>query len=192
MDMFFCDISGTYTGNEETRKRDVENFSKNLSSLIDSDNADKLIFSFISSDNADFVKRYINELQKYITDPRIIFGYQYANDKKFLINSIPIDCEEGKTSQIMEAINLNKDIKSIYFADDTLLFHEMVDYISIMCGISNVYHLIPGVNDKATIMSKKNSDNIYYSNKDGIIGVNECILKKYDSDYKNKVMVKTK
>ena len=192
MDMFFCDINGTYTGDEETRKRDVENFSKNLSSLIDSDNADKLVFSFISSDNTDYVTRYIKELQKYITDSRIIFGYQYANDKKFLIDSSPVTCDEGKTNQIMDAINLNKDIKSIYFADDTLLFHEMVDYISIVCGVSNVYHLIPGINNNHTIIEKKNSNNIYYSDKNGIVGVNECILKKYDSDYKSKVMVKTK
>ena len=169
MDIFLCDIVGTFTGNEN-RSEELRKLAKNLTKIADIDDVSVLSFSFISSCHSNQVNEYVKELSKYIDDKRIIFGQQFSSQHKFIPGNDLQKCVAGKSSQILDIIKKEKNIKNIYYADDVSLFHDMIDNILEMTNFDydNFIHIIPN-------SSNDNDNNIISSSSKGIIGLNNCL-----------------
>lgn len=178
MDIFFCDISGTITGNEKQREKALTEFSNNLTKLIDENKTTKLLFSFVSTNEHSSINNTISEVKKYITDPRIEFWYNYGFDERFKHNGEIEHCKNGKQLQIMNELkSIKEPINTIYFADDTILYHRMIEYFfySKESLAEKLVHFIPGTGEEEI---NEEFMNATYSNLVGIDGLNLCIENK--------------
>lgn len=176
MDLFFCDIEGTISSSKEERENELDIFVKNLSLLLNQSNSKKLIFGFISTGDSTTINSYITELKRYINDPRIEFGYNYGYDERFKYNEESEKITNGKNSQILHEIveNCDKTINNIYYADDTTIYHKILDHCCSKKAIpaNKIVSFIPGI-DKREI----SAENIIIScskNK-ALKGLNQCI-----------------
>lgn len=176
MNIFFCDISGTFTG-DVNREQSLKNLADNLNRLIESEDIPNLKFSFISSENPEFIKQYVKELKKYITNPKIQLGTHYGFDKKFIEGEEPVECPMGKAGQIIDELKHYDNINKIYYDDDTPIYHVMIDYIARISDIpiNSFIHIIPGIDEDNEVFDNIDVDNIRYSILGGIQGLNKCI-----------------
>ncbi len=190
MDIFFCDIAGTFTGQKENRDKSLKKFVSNLSRLLKQSKSDKMLFCFISSDTIEKVMKNTNELKKYLNDSNIELGNQYSFEQSFKYKEKPTDCVKGKTSQIFSYLAEQKNVNNVYFADDTEIYHEMISYIhSVKSDLAdNIIHFVPGIKNDSNLYNVINKDNLFTSKGKDINGVNECIEKRLS--IKNKVKQK--
>lgn len=169
MNIFFCDIRGTFDGSHEEREEQLKRFVANLQKLMQIDGLNQLVFSFVSTDEMDYVKTVIEELKPYLVGTNIVLGPQMAYNE-ILINDVVKPYFIGKTYQMMKYID-GEDLKNIYFADDTLLHHNILKFI-----ISKEH---PNVKLKNFVLGNSiKNENIFGISKRGIVGLN-CLLEDY-------------
>ncbi|HPF83555.1 MAG TPA: hypothetical protein PLV83_05300 [Bacilli bacterium] len=138
MNVFICDIIGTYLENYDTKnsKEDLIEFVNHLQRLIEIEEMNELIFSFESSNALNEVKSCMIELSKYIEGTNIKMGMQFGSDKY-----LDIDGKEhlvpsiGKITQTTLLLS-NKKVNKIYFADDNLLNQKMTE--NFLSGVNNI------------------------------------------------------
>lgn len=172
--IFFCDIEGTFTSKSESRIEKLQFFQKQLLQLA---NKYPLIFSFITSGTIDYLEPYINEWKPYVTEP-IYLGRQFF-DNGFIDNEkIHHTKRLTKFEQIFSYIEYIKQtyhIHNIFLADDTSMNHELVYYFN-----KTLY------NYPITYITKQKIDeleNSYISSLDGIDGVSSCVQKIYKNTH---------
>lgn len=127
MDIFLCDINGTFTGKQETREEDLEVFSNLLNSLALKSDTKKIVFSFLSTNTIKEVLKSMKELFPYIDKSFVQLGTQFGDNQMFENGQI-MSCNETKLSQINDYLN-EKNVSTIYIADDTELQVRMECYI---------------------------------------------------------------
>lgn len=178
MNIFLCDIGGTFDSSINTnRNSEIIAFLKNLKDLITYDNLDNFSFSFITEGNIDYLKPYYEELKSALNN-RITLGPQFSFDRIMLNNKEISVQTKSKLDHIINILN-KKNVKTIYYADDSSLNHEIITSI-----ITNHYPNIELINFQPSCT--KNNENFYCSLKKGLPGLNESI-----NNYLNKKQVKT-
>ncbi len=117
MNLFLCDIEGTYKG-IENREEVLKRFINNLNKINEIDDS-KMIFSFISDDNYSEVNECFDEIKKYLTD-NIKLGFQYSSDYIFNNNNIIKSNYRSKIEKCFDASNID-NINKIFYADDSVM-----------------------------------------------------------------------
>lgn len=129
--LFLCDIHGTYIKNNElVSRQEIEKLLENLEKLRIINNSEKIIFSFVSTESENIVKKEITNLQLNNNYENVEFGFQFFEDGYFNNAEIVYDKPCGKISQILsylKKIQMNYKIDKIYYADDTEIYHFMLD-----------------------------------------------------------------
>ncbi len=192
MDIFFCDIRGTYTGSEIFREDSIKTFIELLLKSLDQDNSSKLYFSFVSSENSETLKKYISEFKKALIEMNcediIYLGKCYSLDEIVHEDLSTEAYLTGKTAQIINHLVDSEVVKNIYIADDTLLFHNMISKL-LNITLTNskksnkIIHMIPGLENTSKIKIHSASQ-YFYSEERGINGLNKCILNKIENQKK--------
>lgn len=178
MNIFLCDISGTFDSSSNTnRNSELIAFLKNLKDLINYDNLDNFSFSFITADNIDYLKPYYEELKSALNN-QITLGPQFSFNRIMLNNKEISVQTKSKLDHIINILK-KKNVKTIYYADDSSLNHEIIDAI-----ITRNYPNVELINFQPSCAIDK--ENCYCSLKKGLPGLNESI-----NNYLNKKQVKT-
>lgn len=165
MNIFFCDIIGTFYENE-IDENEIKKLIKNINELANIDNVDKTIFSFVSSENIEYVSSFVEILKNFLND-RIILGMQFSSNYIMEQGNMIEISNESKSDQILYALK-NNDIKNIYFADDMLINHLMVNnLINEICPNMKIINIIPG-----TVI---NEENMIGTKEKGLFGVNKIL-----------------
>ncbi len=136
--LFFCDIVGTIRKDQkENCHTETIFFLDNLELLRLISESEHLFFSLVSSEKEDVVRKEKELLENYNLYPNIIFQKQFFDNGYIEEEKIVYTDLQGKISQIINHANeLTKyyHINNIYYADDTYLYHEMLDEI-LSCDI---------------------------------------------------------
>ncbi len=170
MNIFLCDIGGTFNCfNYENRHRDLKQFSNNLKQLMNYNSLNNLYFSFITADDIDFLKPYLNEIKKYLENTSIKLGPQFSQNSILTNNSeLPIQVK-NKIDHIINILR-NKDINTIFFADDMKMNHKILEeIISRHYPQIELIHFMPGNNI--------NLENAFSNQSKGLESLNICIEK---------------
>lgn len=167
MNIFFCDIIGTFKSkNSENRIQALKNFVDNLNNIIAVDHLDKLYFSFISSNHMEDVLMCVKELMPFIDNNKIIFGAQFSS-KHIFIDGERKRYDSCKASQMMKFLD-HKDIKNIYYADDTNINHTLFEHtIKKLHPEINIESFIPG--------TFKMTENAIGIDEKGLSGLNKLL-----------------
>lgn len=129
---FFCDIRGTLKGCNKNSDLDYKNFTANLLKLMEKFEANYLLISIISTDKYDIVNNTKKELQDKLNSSVFLFNRIFFENGYIVDNKINYK-DASKPNQIIEFLDeLEKkfDIKSIIYADDCEIFHEIVDSLA--------------------------------------------------------------
>ena len=167
MNIFFCDVRGTFDGNVENRSKAVDRFVNNLRNICQILNIEEMTFDFVTSEDMPTLLTFIKELEPLIKNTPIRFANQFSDREKYYQGKIEESEHKNKLAQIYYSLK-GKDIKRVFFADDTLVQQKIVkrvlrtsnpqlDFVSIM---PNTY--------------QKTEDG-YISEKYGIDGLNEAV-----------------
>lgn len=113
--MFFCDIAGTITG-DENREDNLSQFVESLVKIKESNNIDDFYFVFATADSLQYLQAYKDELSDYIEYDLIKFGKQIFEYKSNDLNG-----SEHLVTKIDQMFNQIKESKPdyIYYAEDT-------------------------------------------------------------------------
>lgn len=166
MDIFFCDIVGTYQGTSQNRKQEVKKFVKKVLKLVEIDQVDHIIFSFVSSENMEIVKSCIDEITPYLND-QIKLGIQFSESEIYfegLIRQTEMSC---KLDQILYVTRKLGEVKNIYFADDSEFIQTLVsDFFAQKYPQFNVISFVPGT---------QSTRFLYKTEQKGIDGLNKIM-----------------
>lgn len=177
MNVFFCDIVGTFNGYEENINLRKEKIKILVDKLIELSDNQILYFNFISGDNYLFVKRYIDEIQEYIKDTNIILDTNYCYNQIYKNNTLYNNPYLCKWEQIYSYVENNPNINRIYYAEDSIINLQMTEeLLSEEYKNIELIQFIPG--------SEINEYNIVGSKEKGIDSLIN-ILTKYINNLKN-------
>ena len=170
MNVFFCDIVGTFNGYEENIKLRKEKIKILVDKLIELSDNQILYFNFISGDNYLFVKRYIDEIQEYIKDTNIILDTNYCYNQIYKNNTLYNNPYLCKWEQIYSYVEDNPNINRIYFAEDSIINlqmteellneeHKNIELIQFIPGLEiNEYNIVgskeKGIDSLINILTK--------------------------------------
>lgn len=132
--LFFCDIVGTF--DRLNTSKDILRFVDNLEKLRSINNSNKVIFSFISTDNVEVVNQMINRLSKYIINKDIELGKQFYSKGNETINK-PFSIFDYTVY-----LSNKYSIKGVYYADDALFYHEIVQELKDIYDVNIPIHSI--------------------------------------------------
>lgn len=166
MDIFFCDIVGTFEGNQENRVYEVKEFIEKILKLVEIDQVNHIIFSFISSENMEIVKQCINEIKPYLND-QIKLGIQFSEEAIYFEGSVSEINMSGKLEQILYVTKKLEKVKNIYFADDSEINQKIIsEVLKVKYPNFNIISFVPGTESKQ----------FFYGNEQkGITGLNKII-----------------
>lgn len=143
--LFFYDINGTLNGSLENTKEDYLEFNKILNSISEINENCTIIFSLISTEKEIIVKEYLDILKEYLNSN--IYFYKQFCEEGYILNDKCIKGEFGKSYQIVKYVEELKktfDIINIYYADDTLFYHHLLnEYANIYNLCDNITNIIP-------------------------------------------------
>lgn len=133
--LFLCDIYGTYIKSDELANvKDVKELLENLEKLRIINNSEKILFSFFSTENKQVVEKCLKDLELNNNYENVEFGLHFFEDGYFKLGKTFYTDQKGKISQILFYLNTIKDkyhIDKIYYADDTEIYHYMLESILI-------------------------------------------------------------
>lgn len=139
--VIYCsDIRGTILGSQENKIEDYQKFNELLKEIKTREDADELVFSLISTDNQETVKSIQNLIHPYIKETatlgRQYFENGYYTERQTVLEEKP----KGKVIQLIEYVNdLKKEEEeiSVYYADDTEMYHFMAELLAKNNGWSS-------------------------------------------------------
>lgn len=144
MDIFFCDVIGTFTGSNEERHQELERLVRNLKRLAKVDNSNCLLFCFLSTEKPDDVLKFVTEIKAY----NVLLGPHFGENCIIRVNQAEamIDYYENFTKiDQMKYVVENMPVRNIYYADDSVInqmFSKKV--LEHNQKIENLVQFIPG------------------------------------------------
>lgn len=166
MDIFFCDIVGTFEGNQENRINEIKEFIQKVLTIVEIDQVDHIIFSFISSENMDIVKGCINEITPYLNN-QIKLGIQFSEEQIYFEGLVKETNMVGKLEQIVYATKKLEKVKNVYFADDSEIMQIIVsNFFERKYPEFNLVSFVPGTDSK---------NFLYGHEQKGIVGLNKIM-----------------
>ena len=167
MNIFFCDLRGTYDGDIENRAKAIDRFVNNLRNICRILNIEEMLFDFITTDNMQTLITYIKEFEPYVENTQIKLDNQFSSDKKYYQGAIVENEHDNKLAKIYH-ITKNKGVKRIFYADDTISQQKMIRGVLEKKEPNiEVISIIPN--------NRLEFENAYVSNKYGIDGLNEAV-----------------
>lgn len=130
--VYFSDIMGTILGRQENKEEDYRKFSDLLSTIKESEQADEVIFSIISTDNIEFVSNVHGMVSPFI-DQTVTYGKQffgngyYTEDK--VVEQDPL-MKSVEITQYIKDLSQEYEIVSVYYAEDTSMYQEMLSFLA--------------------------------------------------------------
>ncbi|MEG0826037.1 MAG: hypothetical protein RR404_01065 [Bacilli bacterium] len=167
MNIFFCDIQGTFSGDEKTRNEDLKKFINNLLKIIEVDNLENLNISFITTGPIVLLKQAITDLIPLLEGIKITLGEQLC-DKYIILNSNLFEHRfKAKSDQILALIKKHKP-KKVYYAEDNQI-NQLITSQIINKTYPNIKYVgfLPG--------TSINHPNIYCGSDRNIAGLNQAL-----------------
>lgn len=127
--IFFSDIIGTIKGFVPNKPVDYYQFNQLLETIRQKEEVEEVILSLISADDIKLVIDMQKELESYIKKP-IVFGHQFFENGCYNETETIYTEIVGRIKQIVDYIHLlskEYDITAIYYVDDSLLYHEILE-----------------------------------------------------------------
>ena len=179
MNVFFCDINGTFDHGEENRRNSVLKFVKSLLRLMKENNIDDLVFRFVTSDDIEYLLPYIHELEKEVVGSPIRLTSQFSYQYIYKNGDIKESIYNNKLDQIRH-VSENCDIERIFIADNSMINQLLLRRIlTITCPKSKIVSFVPGI-DEFT------ENDMYGDRLKGINGLISSIEKYNNTISKNK------
>lgn len=168
--VFFCDIHGTIKGNIKNEKIDYVNLNKILN-IISINNSCEIIFAILSSESKEELYSVLNPLKKHLNG-NIYFDKQFYENGYIKENTFK-EIINGKFNQMicfLKEIKEYANILSIYYADDSIFFQELInEYIKMNKINIPLMQIIPikkdGLKEVNNILSMKLRSNNLETNK---------------------------
>lgn len=168
--VFFCDIHGTIKGNLKNEEIDYVNLNKILN-IISINNSCEIIFALLSSESKEELYSVLNPLKKYLNG-NIYFDKQFYENGYIKENTFK-EIINGKFNQMiyfLKEIKEYANILSIYYADDSIFFQELInEYIKMNKINIPLIQIIPikkdGLKEVNNILSMKLQSNNLETNK---------------------------
>lgn len=196
MNIFFCDIWGTFNYEEENKEELMTRFVFQLQKMMKKDNINELEFIFISLEQTDVIYKYMSEFNSFLINNNlngsIKINLAFGENEYIDINGEKSECISGKVAQILSYIK-NKDINKLYFADDTITHHHvLINMMSKFRDINvlpeNLILFIPGKKLEYYDIFPDKYEHIYNSKIKGLEGLTECLENK-EQIYLKKQMI---
>lgn len=149
--LFFCDIVGTFDGNQilKIEEEEIQRFVKNLRKIIKQNKTDGLIFSFVTTERKDLVRIMEQKIKPYLKDSDIYIGRHIYNKGKGNV---------AKPSAILlsiESLKEQYDVDSkVYYADDCELYHYILEELNTSYDITSIIPSSCGLVDVNNILEE--------------------------------------
>ena len=153
--LFICDIYNTYFCANDNHGEERKKFIDNLVSIIIKDNLDILYFSFVTNDTNSYLEDAINDLKYHLPNKIVLIKQYYYNG--YIYDDKLYSYDYKYRYEIIENLKKEYNTSKIYYADDSLFNHKLV-------------------NDKKVIHFINNNDKNYFNSLDlGLKGINGAI-----------------
>lgn len=189
MNVFFCDIRGTFDSTTENRELKIKQFVNFLTKISQKLEIDDLIFRFITADDMDYLLGYVQELEPHTKNTPIRLTSQFSEHQKYKNGEI-IDIPYTNKLDQIRYISEGRNVDKIFYADDSIQNQIIISKVlSILCPDAEIISFIPGKESVKNL--EKLEKNFYTSPKKGIDGLIE-IVSNYNELLTEKQLIKTK
>lgn len=167
MNVFFCDIRGTFDSVND-RKKSLQEFTNTMLDIMSKLHINDLAFRFMTSDDMNFLIKYVNEVGPFFEETPIRLTSQFSSDQRYKNGQIFDIAYHNKVDQV-KYISMGKDIERVFLADDSSINIEMIsNVLSKICPNADIVAFNPNSREES-------HDNLYASSIKGIDGLINCM-----------------
>ena len=134
--LFVCDVYNTYFSTGDNHIEERKRFIDNLVNIIIKDKLDILYFSFVTNDTIDYLEEAINDLKYHLPNKIKMVKQYYYNG--YINNDVCESYDYKYRYEIIKKLEKEYSVNKLYYADDSLFNHKLVDDRNVIHFINNI------------------------------------------------------